>query len=280
MSKITKNIIFILSFCLLISCPQLVRGEGGVDLLDQEEDKAVGGSGGNVGPGETPNVNNPADDIYDIGDGVLRSSANDPSTFMSKEEALQKVEELLEEARSGKPGSIDKYNELIRAMEVVSPQSSAKDIARFLRRVYYSDSQLTFSGITVAKGEPNIAPELKNMEYKFVALKKWQVVPDKEGGTDKSDFGHALVGFDAYAWQPGIGGRAKSYLFTFLGDYGSQVFTWCGAKGAGDWNSEDHSGNVMGRRMRSALADNPDASLSTIVDKSRKSEGIGQYINF
>ena len=277
-SNMTKSTFLYLSLCLLLVFPYTVCAQSGVDLLDQEENNAVNGSGDNVGPGVTANTDNPADSLFT--DGTVNSVGTSSGNTMSKEEAKKRIEELLEEARSGKPGSIEKYNELIKAMEVISPQSSAKDIARFLRRIYYTDEMLTFTGITVAKGEPNISPELKAMEYRFYSLKKWQAIPDKEGGKETIDFAHALVGFDAYAWQPGLGGRAKGYLFTFLGDYGSQVFSWCGAKGAGDWNSTDHRGNSMGRRMRSALAETPNASLSSIVDKSREASGIGRYISF
>lgn len=208
------------------------------------------------------------------------SSGSDRTEEMTMEEAEIVVDKLLTEAQSGVPGTLDKYNELIAAMEVLSPESSAADITRLLRRQYYGDEMLQFAGQSPAEGEPRISPELRAFENRLHVLKNWQVISKSDGTNDKFDFGHSLVGLDAYAWQPGLGGRAKGYLFTFLGDYGSQVFTWCGADGAGDWNREDHTGNVFGRRMTNLYADDKSLSLSDMISTAKVKPGITKYYAF
>lgn len=199
---------------------------------------------------------------------------------MSKEEAAIVVDKLLTEAQSGVPGTLDKYTELITAMEVLSPESSAADISRLLRRQYYGDHLLEFMGQSLAEGDPQISPELKVFQNRLHVLRNWQVISKSDGTDETFDFGHSLVGLDAYASQPGLKGRAKGYLFTFLGDYGSQVFTWCGADGAGDWNKEDHAGNIFGRRMTNLYADDRSLSLSEMISTAKVKPGITKYYRF
>ena len=267
-----KSLLMLLGFSAFLCCfpKALVANE--IILFDIPAESTADIPAGEMNGDSSGTVNSDSNGSHSnstlIVGQSLSSSGFTSSEEMTKEEAKALIEELLNEARNGVPGTLEKYHALIKAMEVLSPQSNARDITRFLRRVYYSDSQLSFAGATMGEGEPNISPELAAFGNKIYVLKKWQVIPEGNGSSDKFDFGHSLVGLDAYSWSPGIGGRARGYLFTFFGDYGSQVFSWCGADGAGDWNKEDHAGNLFGRRMTNQYSDDHSLKLSEMITKA------------
>ena len=172
-----------------------------IDLLDVSADDFVSGESMTADESQITGVGN-MDATFGQSANTGTYAASGTTGTMTKEEAKETLDRLIKEARSGEPGSVEKYRELVLAMEVLSPESNARDITRFLRRVYYSDDQLQFAGVTAGEGEPTISPELAAYENKIYGLKKWQLLDKGDGSGKKFDFGHSLVGLDAYSWNP------------------------------------------------------------------------------
>lgn len=184
-----------------------------------------------------------------------------PLLIKSQQDAQQVLDTLLAQAAT-REGTMAEWQALIRAMEVLSPQSSTRDITRLLRRQFYGDNLFEFAGVKVAEGEPNLSPELKRYEWKLSALKKWQEV-DARGG--RLDFGHALVALDAYAWQPNPLGRSKAWLFTYFGDAATGAASAIGFREAGNNNEPDRRGNDLGHTFVYEFGRDPNLRLSSLV---------------
>lgn len=197
-----------------------------------------------------------------------------PALIQSKEDAQALMDQLLKDAKT-RPGTMADWQALIRAMEVLSPQSSTKDIARFLRRQFYDDSLLYLVGIAPADGEPNISPELRRMQDKLSVLRSWQEVQGKQG---KLDFAHSLVAIDAYSWQRNPIGRTKGWIFTYFGDAATGVLSAFGADGAGNNNVPDQLGNDLGRTLVRSSASNEAAPLSQLVGSTQTPPQMSRYL--
>lgn len=184
-----------------------------------------------------------------------------PGLIRTPQDAQMVIDQLLAEAGK-RDGKMSDWAALTRAMEVLSPQSSTRDITRYLRRIFYGDNLFEFIGITLKEGEPNVSADLKRYEWKLGPLKRWQEVESRGG---KTDFGHALVALDAYAWQPNPLGRSKAWLFTYFGDAATGVASALGFRDAGDNNEPDQRGNALGHNFVYAYGRNESMSLSGLV---------------
>lgn len=198
-----------------------------------------------------------------------------PLLIKTPQDAQAVLDQLIADAKT-RGGTMADWHAAIRAMEVLSPQSSTRDIARFLRRKFYDDGLLQFVGITPAEGEPSLSPELKRYEYKLDALKKWQEVDGKGG---RLDFAHALVAIDCYAWQPNPLGRTKGWVFTYFGDAATGAASAIGFREAGNNNEPDQRGNDLGRTFVRSFARDETLRLSTLVDAAKAPQMMAQHLS-
>ncbi len=214
-----------------------------------------------------------------------RSALSDPSMVRSREDA-ERLLEFVTEHGEELPPTLSGYSAVVKALERCSPSSGAPDLARALRRLYYSDEQLEVLGVRVAEGEPVVSEEARKWLWRlYPVLKRWKDVRDGEGRL--MDVSHALVALDVYSHDkplPVAGrvrGRLKAYLFTYGGDYVTQVFSFFGMKEAGGWNRADHRGNTLGRRVVWRYAADEKAALSDLMLEAAGSpRGLARWLVF
>lgn len=159
--------------------------------------------------------------------------------------------------------TLENFGRITKMAEAIDPKAPSKDIARALRGEYYSNEQLQVGPINLGKNKANINQDLRGVLDRVDLKRDWQEITGPDG--KKMDVAHSLVALDAYAQQPGVAGYLKSQLFTDVGDAASQVFSWAGQKGAGDFNKVDLRGNNYGDQLRSRFAQTPDAKLSDLL---------------
>lgn len=183
-----------------------------------------------------------------------------PDNIRTPEQARSVLGALVPGA-TAENGSVEKYRAVTKSLEVLSPQSSAADVSRFLRREYYSDEMLDLGGYKISTREPVLSAEVAKMNLS--PLRAWQEVPGRDG--QKLDIAHTFVAVDAYASEPGLNGKAKAYLFTHVGDAATGALSAVGLKDAGNNNEVDQRGNAFGTKAVSRLSDNPTLPLSKLL---------------
>lgn len=243
-----------------------------------------------LGPGGVPLAHVDPDyrpPFHGVEGPSIDSMLRNPKTIMTTEQANAVLDHVTATA-SRSNGSIQDYAAVVRAIEVVSPESSPADVAAIMRPMHYPTHIFPDLGpMSMPSRDAVMSDELRRRiggsEQNWIdsplgkAVNKWGEVPRTRGGTSEVDIGHSMTAVDAYrnTSNPLLKG-ANARTYTFLGDYGSgAINTVKGALskiGIGDdgdpisgWNMRDQRGNTYGSTLVTQGNLNPGMRLSDTI---------------
>ncbi len=164
--------------------------------------------------------------------------------------------------RAGQDPSFATYDNFVRAvmlMEAVDPSASPADLAKLVRRHFYTDDLFETFNVTVG-GEPDVNARLRALDASLGSFSAWREIPGTMGRKfpgAPTDVGHALVALDVYATRRREGGltggrfrgRLDAFVFTDFGDAATEALSFVGVKGVGDYSDPDANGNQLGHEL-------------------------------
>jgi hypothetical protein len=217
----------------------------------------------------TPNVGSPGPRPTTTAPRSLPELQTSVEGISSQAEATAALRAL---SRQGGPVTLDDHLRMVRSLEVLNPNLTARDIAEHVRQRYYPDHPVFMNvGATVNPVQP-LSEASANL---FMGIPRGhQDVRGPDG--QLLDIAHTYVGANA-----NLNGRPLAgAVFTHVGDGIQGALAAVGIGAGGNANDSDLRGNALGSRIGLSASDlaTPSLNLQLQRQNARGGEPLSQQL--